>query len=73
MRHSRTLFSLALLILAGCAEPVNVDKPRSEMTQRERDSTVAISGLPGSKTVGQAIDISDSEARRAAALDSASQ
>ncbi len=73
MGHSRNLMAAAILVFSGCAEPVDVDKPRSEMTQRERDSTIGISGLPGSGTVKQAMDISDSEARRAAALDSASQ
>ena len=73
MGHPRNLMAIAILVFSGCAEPANVDKPRAEMTQRERDSTIAISGLPGSRTVRQAIDISDSEARRAAALDSASQ
>lgn len=73
MGHSRKFIGLAILACCSCVEPANVDKPRSAMTQRERDSTVAISGLPGSRTVGQAIGISDSEARRAAALDSASR
>ncbi|MGK2962022.1 MAG: hypothetical protein ACSLFK_07740 [Gemmatimonadaceae bacterium] len=43
------------------------------MTQRERDSTIAASGLPGSGVVKRAMSIADAEARRAAAFDSASE
>lgn len=73
MGHSRNFLAIAVLALTACADAVNVDKRRSEMTQRERDSTIGISGLPGSSAVNQAIDISDSQAKRAAALDSASR
>lgn len=61
----------ATLVLSACAEPPQIDKPREEMSQRERDSTVALSGLPGSQVVKQALDASDSEAARMRELDSA--
>jgi hypothetical protein len=41
------------------------------MTQRERDSTIAISGFHGSGVVAKAIDVADAESRRQALLDSA--
>lgn len=71
-RPSMWLPSLAVL-LAACATEPEIQKPRSEMTQRERDSTIAASGLPGSGVVKRAMSIADAEARRAAAFDSASE
>lgn len=47
-----------------------MDKPRAEMTQRERDSTIAASGLPGSSVVKKGMSMADAQARRAAMLDS---
>jgi len=58
------------VLLAACADAPEIRKPRSEMTQRERDSAVAESGLPGSEVVKRAMNTSDAEARRAAAFDS---
>jgi len=63
---------LAVPLLIACAEPARVEKPRSQMTQRERDSTIAASGLPGSGVVRKGMAIADIEANHAAALDSAS-
>jgi len=60
----------ALLLSTACAEPPEVEKPRSEMSQRERDSTIAASGLPGSGVVKKGMHIADIEAQRAAMLDS---
>jgi hypothetical protein len=60
----------ALMLLVACAEPPKVEKPRSAMSQRERDSTIAASGLPGSGVVKKGMHIADIEARRAAMLDS---
>ena len=71
MTPIRILLS-SLVILAACAEPAKVEKPRSEMTQRERDSTIANSGLPGSQVVKKGMSMADEGARRAALLDSAS-
>lgn len=63
-------FIAPFILAAACAEPPVVGKPRDQMTQRERDSTVAISGLPGSGVVKKGMSIADREARRAAMLDS---
>lgn len=62
----------SLLIFTACAEPPKVDKPRSRMTQRERDSTIAESGLPGAAVVKKGMKMADVGAQRAAMLDSAS-
>ena len=69
MRISPVLI-LALPLFSACVEPPKVDKPRSAMTQRERDSTIAESGLPGSQVVRKGMHIADIEARHAATLDS---
>ncbi len=64
------LLALSSLLMVACAEPPNVGKPRAEMTQRERDSTIAESGLPGSGVVKRGMAIADLEAKRAAMRDS---
>lgn len=64
------MFAVSLTLLAACAEPSRVDKPRSQMSQRERDSTIAASGLPGSGVVKKGLSIADREAKRQAMLDS---
>ncbi len=69
MRNPR-LFAVFLTLLTACAEPSKVDKPRSQMSQRERDSTIAVSGLPGSSVVKKGMSIADAEAKRQAMFDS---
>lgn len=64
------LIAAFLTILTACAEPPKVDKPRSQMTQRERDSTIAASGLPGAGVVKKGLSIADAESKRQAMLDS---
>ena len=64
------MLSVFLTLLSACAEQSKVDKPRSRMSQRERDSTIAESGLPGSGVVKKGLSIADAEARRQAMLDS---
>ena len=68
------LIRVAIIVLGAgaCAAPVKFDKPRSEMTQRERDSTIAVSGLPGSGVVKKAMSMSDAQNKEAALLDSVS-
>jgi hypothetical protein len=48
-----------------------MSKPRDQMTQREKDSILAESHLPGSGVVKKAMSVSDAQKRRAAAYDSA--
>jgi len=48
-------------------------QPRDKMSQREKDSVLSESGIPGAKVVGRALKASDSSAARTNVLDSASQ
>ena len=63
---------LAVAILAGlyagggCAKSES-QAVKHELTERERDSVIAKSALPGSGVVGRAMEISDSAAVHAAA------
>jgi hypothetical protein len=69
---TRTLLAVAALIVSACAEPApKFDKPRDQMTERERQETIANSGLPGSSVVRKGLIIADAENRRSAAVDSA--
>ena len=63
------LLAATLLALTACAD--TTDKG-STVTQRQRDSAVAASKLPGAKGVEGAMRASDAAAARAAALDSIS-
>jgi hypothetical protein len=62
-----------LLIVAGCSKGDDNSDRRSKMTERERDSVLSESGLPGAKVVGRALSASDSELHHTIQLDSASQ
>ena len=64
--------ALVALGATACAAPAKFDKPRDQMSERERDSTIAISGLPGSGVVKKALAISDAENRHTAVQESAS-
>ena len=57
-----------LLVLAGCSK--GADKPASTLTEAQRDSAIARSGLPGADVVGRAMQASGREERRAEKLDS---
>ncbi len=65
----RLLPVLLLLALAACkAGNVNAGTGR---TERERDSIIGHSKVPGAGAVQKALDVSDSAQHRQAALDSA--
>jgi hypothetical protein len=67
-----TLLTIAVLTLASCAAPVpEMKKTRDQMTEREREETIANSGLPGAGVVKKGLAISDAENRRTAEIDSA--
>lgn len=70
--HALGLAAIIVFVTA-CAAPVKVDKPRSQMSQREKDSVIAASGLPGSGVVKKALRMSDQQERDRIALDSASK
>ncbi len=69
MRNSIRIAAF-LSLLTACAEPAKFDKPRSQMSQRERDSVIAASGLPGAGVVKKGLSMADAEAKRQAMLDS---
>jgi hypothetical protein len=55
---------------AACGRPADDTARRDTLTQRQRDSAVAASRLPGAGGVGAALRAQDSAARRKAQLDS---
>ena len=68
--HARTCLGLALvawLAVASCA-PRSQPAERAPLTERQRDSVLARSGLPGAPVVGRALDASDRAADRAAEM-----
>ena len=68
----RPLLLIVATLLAGCAsKPEGND--RDTMTQRQKDSVLGQSGLPGAQGVTKAMRAADSVKARQAALDSASQ
>lgn len=70
-RRSIVIPLLIPVLAAACGAPspeANADSPK---TERQRDSAVANSGLPGSQGVQRAMQLQDSQASRNAQLDSA--
>ena len=53
------------LAAPGCGGSGDTDT-RRQLSQRQRDSTIAASSLPGAGTVGRATEIADSAAARRA-------
>jgi len=67
------LFGLVIVVLAGCSGKSETEQNQTGLSQRQKDSLVAESDLPGARVVGKALSISDSAAARAARLDSLSR
>ena len=61
---------LLVLIPVGCARDETAANDRDTMTQRQRDSVLAQSGLPGAAGVRKALSAADSVRARNAQLDS---
>jgi hypothetical protein len=67
MRRILILAAATLALVAGCsAKKSEVTK---DLTERQRDSILAQSPLPGAGAVGHAMKAADREASRAASLD----
>jgi hypothetical protein len=64
---------LLAIVVSACAAPETAGNNRDTMTQRQKDSVLAQSSLPGARGVGMALKTSDSVKARQAQLDSASQ
>ena len=67
-RNVFVLVLAAAATLAGCAK--SPDRPASTLTEAQRDTALAKSGLPGSAAVGKALDAAGREATRASGMDS---
>lgn len=66
----RTLAVAVALAFAGCGGKEKVAAaPADTLTTRERQEAVGTSGLPGARGIIKALDIVDTAAERAAALD----
>ena len=59
-----------VLIVVGCSSNDTAANDRDTMTQRQRDSVLAQSGIPGAAGVGKALSAADSLRARNARLDS---
>ena len=57
-----------LLALSACAEP-EIERPFAERSQRERDSVLAESKLPGAPLIKKAMKISDAQSKRMSELE----
>ena len=73
MKSTRWLSLLAALMAlaaSGCGNLVDSDSVKTALTQRQRDSLIARSQLPGAGVVGRALQQSDRASQRAVSLDS---
>lgn len=59
-----------LLLCAGCA-PRSEPSARAPLSERQRDSVLAQSRLPGASGVGRAMAVSDRAGERAASMNAA--
>ena len=69
----RPMWILPLMLSLAACTSAPEESRRDKMTERERDSVLAESGLPGAKVVGRALTASDSETSHTSMVDSASQ
>jgi len=66
----RTVAALVMVVIvcgAGCA-PRSAPAARAPLTERQRDSVLARSVLPGATVVGRALEVSDRATDRKAEL-----
>jgi len=60
------------VVLSGCSSETGGNR-RDTMTQRQKDSVLAKTGLPGAQGVAKALAAADSQKARQARIDSASR
>ncbi|MGH7663098.1 MAG: hypothetical protein ACRENI_02190 [Gemmatimonadaceae bacterium] len=65
--------TLVIVVLAACGDAAADRELSDSLTQRQRDSTIGASRIPGARGVQGALRASDSAAARAARLDSAAR
>ena len=68
----RLFCAVLLLVAAACASNDTQANRRDTMTQRQKDSVLGQSGLPGAQGVTKALRASDSAKARQAQMDSIS-
>ena len=61
------MVAAAALLAVGCEKKV---ESKVELTERQRDSILALQPLPGASVVGSALKVSDKTAARASQVDS---
>jgi hypothetical protein len=71
MRCALISGTLLLVCLAGCSRPADRASVPSQRTERQRDSVLGASRLPGAVGVRHALELSDSGAARRRREDSA--
>jgi uncharacterized protein YcfL len=71
MRRYLVVAPILGFVLAGCSSDTGGNR-RDTMTQRQKDSVLAKTGLPGAQGVGKALNAADSAKARQARIDSAS-
>jgi hypothetical protein len=70
MRKLIFVTAASVLLLGACGGD-KTDENKPQLTEREKDSVLAGSRIPGAKAVGRAMTSADSAAARQARLDSA--
>lgn len=70
MRRASLAAWLLLMAFAGCTPKQDGEEGKRPRTERERDSVLGASQLPGARVVRGALGASDSAAARNARLDS---
>ena len=65
------VLAVVAVCFAGCAPKARPPVVNVPLTERQRDSILARSGLPGAQVVGRALDVSDKSADHAAAENAA--
>lgn len=72
---TRRSLLITLLVVAGCGGQSHTSAatpPGDTLTERERDSILATSRIPGASGVGRAMHVADSTSARIRAVDSGS-
>jgi hypothetical protein len=73
MSKSGVALAGVLLVLAIAACTKEPEQSKTQLTQREKDSVLANSTIPGAKAVKKTLTTADSAAARQARIDSAQQ
>ena len=67
----RWFLLLGVLLTAASCVPMTDEMPKKQLTERQRDSLIGVSDLPGAAVVQRSLAVSDQAARRAARMDAA--